>query len=227
MATIALRLSVTSTDLERVAGQLKNIKETRVAISRAINRTLTTARGAIADRVMEITGIKQRSKILKRFSKSDQTFAKPDRLSGYIEIKGRPVGAINLPHLITKKYGVVWKHTLYSPAEHFYHGFVGKGLVGKGDTNKGNKQLWSRVKDKRKYFVLVAHHKPNQEKRRQRIRPIYGPRIDTLYTRFPSIRRETEEIARATLTKRIDSQIKYFLDKRQPKPSEAEPAVKE
>jgi hypothetical protein len=210
---VALQISITSKDMEYLSRELKDMpKKIPVAMSAAINRTLTACRKIIVNGIATETGIKNKSRIVKR---AVIKRASANNLAGRVDITGRALAAINFPSIITQKYGVAYRPGTNRQAIAFSHGFRGVGIVGKGEqtAGNGNAHLFIRIPNTT-HYVRDPHYAPNDYRRMDKIRPIYGPRITTIYSRNPSIKRAAEDAANEILSERIRSQVDRFLDRK-------------
>lgn len=216
MATRVLSITIDKADLDRVAVALRDIPhKIPVAQSAAINRTLKSLRKIIVSGVQKETTIKSRNKIIRKVDVRNST---PRLLAGAVQLQGRPLGAINFQYAALHKGGVMVRFGSSETAVPFFAGFLGIGVSGKrsadADATSTNRHLWLRVKESQKREIHRAHHKPNIGRKMQLIRPIYGPRLDTIYRRSPTLDLDAKAAARYQLSKNIDSQIARFLNPR-------------
>lgn len=222
MPVLDLSVSIASKDLEYVWQQLKDMP-TKVPkyLANSLNSAMETGQKYIAKRFAKVTTAKP-----ERFIKDTRIVkAGPTRLTAGVTFYGRPVGAIQFQHIVTRNYGVGFRVGVKDEAQMFAHGFKGIGIGGK---NGGNAHLWIRDNKKPNYVVgPKAHHRPNVGRIMQRIRPLYGAKLITIWQRHPDIKIEAEKRTKKRLHERLLSQVDRALDRKKADRPDFAPALDE
>lgn len=208
MIGVDIKLNVTG-EFKFLLDRLKDEKKTRKGIASSINRALAVAKRSLVAETVKITGIKNKKRIYKRITYVNAT---PESLKADVKIVGRPIAAINFPNIVTKSYGVAYRPTL-NETQQWWHGFKGTGRVGKGeDPTKGNQHLFVRIQNT-PHYVRNAHHTPNNYRKMDKIKALYGPRLSTIYNRNPSMKLLAAQASQKEFRRRVVSQLKRFLSK--------------
>lgn len=212
MAIVGLRVRANTDDLAYMQRELAKMPDKiGVAMASAINSTLTRCRKIIVGGVADATTIKNKSRIVKGTTIHRASKKNP---SGYINILGRPVGAVQFANIVSKTLGVMYTVSKHDNPQRFAHGFKGVGLGAVKDDGSfaGNTHLWIRYGPTNYTNKGQTHYLPNLgRKNTQRIRPLYGARLTEIYTRNPQIRKAAEVEASKVLRERMYSQVDRFL----------------
>jgi hypothetical protein len=212
MAVIDLGISMRSQDLAYLRRELASMpKKINKAVANSLNSAMETGQKYIAKQLSnKVTAPKGR--IIKDIR---IVRAYEGKLTAGVTFYGRAVGALQFKAIVyaPRKGGVKFQPSKGQPYLKFPGGFRGVGIGGRDGS--GNTHLWIRRDDRPKYHVgSKAHHKPNVGRLMQRIKPLYGPKMITVWTRNPDIRVQAKQRTMKRLHERMLSQVDRMLSRK-------------
>lgn len=206
-----LSIQIRSEDLDYVRRELKDLplKQPKV-MAAALNNSIEFAQSYIARRLKTVSEIKDKNRLIKdiKLVKANYT-----NLSAGVSFYGRAIGAIQFKHTVYKTTGVRWKVDKGGSFLRRSDGFEGIGLSGQRGEGAGNAHLWIR-RDTIYRVGSRAHYKPNIGRVMHQIRPIYGPKLTTIWQRHPEIKAEVTKRVGQRLNARILSQVDRALNRK-------------
>lgn len=208
---IDLGIIIRSEDLDYVRRELKAmpLKQPKV-MAAALNNSIEFAQSYIAKRLKTVSEIIDKNRLIKdiRLVKANYT-----SLRAGVSFYGRAIGAIQFKHTVYKNTGVRWKVDRGGSFLRRSDGFQGTGLSGRRGEGTGNDHLWIR-RDTKYRVGSRANHKPNIGRIMHQIRPIYGPKLTTIWQRHPEIKAEVTKRVQLRLNARILSQVDRALNRK-------------
>lgn len=225
MPVLDLSIRMSSKDLDYMFSQLSSMPhKVPKYIANSLNAAMETGQKYIAKRFAKVTTAKP-----DRFIKDTRIIkAGENRLVAGVTFYGRPVGAIQFRHQVMTPLpggGVKFKVGAKDAYQNFTHAFKGIGIGGK---DGGNTHLWIRDKRKPKYVVGErAHYRPNVGRTMERIRPLYGAKLITIWQRHPDIKAEAEIRTKKRLHERMLSQVDRALNRKKADRPDFAPALDE
>jgi len=200
-----LAITIKSESLDYVANQLRDMpKKIPQAIANAMNAGLRSGQSAIVRGVKKVVTITDKDRIIKDTMIRKAT---PSNLSASVTITGRPIGALQFKHTVVKGAGATLTAFKSQGTQIFPGGFKGIGA-------SNNAHLFMRIRGTSYHVGSRAHHKPNIGRNMEKIRPIYGPKLSTIYSRNPQIKMDATAKSQKSLTNRLLSQVDRFLDRK-------------
>jgi hypothetical protein len=193
-----------------------------IALSTAINKTLSTERTAIARR-LSATMTAKKSSIDKRIRVFRAT---RDKLSGRINIRGdKGVSLIGFGARQTKR-GVTAR--IFGKSAQYDGAFIARGINrsnSDGPNEAGNKLVFERFGAKR--AMSMGRYGPNsifgkhtrgprkgQPILRQPISVVYGPSVAETFRKTPGMENQTMTDINANFRKNVQSQVDWLLNRK-------------
>lgn len=205
MANIgSFRLTISTRQANYVASQLSAMPhKIPQVLAGAINKTLLKVRTYMVRSIREATTLKY-GRIL---DKADIDKANPSKLHGKVVLAGRAVGAIQYKHTASRTNGVTVTMMKGDSPIRFRGGFKAFGI-------KGNQQLFYRVLGSYYKVGDLAHDKRNIGRRKERQKAIYGPSLDKIFLRHPTMRTDSVRVGSETFEESIMNQVDRALGRK-------------
>ena len=195
-------VTIDDRDIRELQRQLAAMpKRIPQAIAAAINKSLGRARTVIIDGIQGATTLRTRSRIIKG---THVDRANRNKLAGRVVFDGRPVGALQFRHSVTKRGGAVYQPIPTLPPIRAPHAFRARGQVGKTKASQsgvGNLHIFQRV---RKGAMRVP---------RLPLFTHYGPSLHTIYRNAPQVERAAHAVVASVIREQLYSQVDRFLQR--------------
>jgi len=200
-------IQINQNDLAQVTLMLGGIeKEARVALRRALNRTLTGSK-TIVSKEMRLVCTLKAATIKKNLQEKKAT---NETLSASIKILGKAIPSVNYKHSVLKNRGVRLQYFVLGAKETVSNGF-------KATMPNGHVGLY--IRDPRG----TRNHRKPYPRREQRnnawgstelpIIELFGPPLTSIYEKTPNLSETIERTSAERLERETESEVNYILNK--------------
>jgi hypothetical protein len=212
-----LKVQIDEAEYQRVSALLMSVPNgARIALSTAVNKTLSTERSAISRRIAA-TMTAKKSSTDKRVSVRKST---RQNLYGFIRIRG-DIG-VSLAGFHAKQTATGVTARIFGKAVAVAGAWIGRGLA--THTSEGAKAVFQREGAKRAmtkgmygprsiFGYYARGPKKGQRILRQPIEVLYGPSVADTFRKTPGMQEGALTDIQANLRKNIASQVDWLLKK--------------
>jgi hypothetical protein len=200
-------IQINQNDLAQVTLMLGGIeKEARIALRRALNRTLTGSKTIVSKKMREVCTLKA-AKIKDNI---DEKKANDENLSASLYIRGRAIAAINYKHSVLKNKGLRLQYFKIAGKEEVPNGF--KATMPNGKVGLYIRD-WRGLKKHRKPYPRRESRDNVWGSTELPIIELMGPPLTSVYEKTPNLSDTIESAAAERLATETEAQVNYILSK--------------